>query len=55
MLIPKFSRNLPLLPMGIITSIPGKKLSNMVRKRPIIREIFKGDHNAVAAAARKLK
>ena len=26
----------------------------MVRKLPIIREIFKGDHNAAAAAERKL-
>ena len=25
----------------------------MVKKIPIIREIFKGDHNAAAAAARK--
>ena len=27
----------------------------MVRKLPIIREIFKGDHNVVAAVATKLK
>ena len=27
----------------------------MVKKLPIIREIFKGDHNAAAAVVRKLK
>ena len=34
-----------------------EQLSNMVRKFPIIREIFKGDHNvaAVGAVMRKLK
>ena len=29
-------------------------MQNMVKKLPIIREIFKGDHNAAAGAAAKL-